>query len=115
MRSALEVHPVSATLRQIPRTTFRGCPKEEQLTPQWRFSIIVPVLLPSAVQAPRSLADVYGPDIAVCARPALETAEPAGRNRHTRDVVSARPIAVAADTPVICSAEIGRASCRERV
>jgi hypothetical protein len=26
------------------------------------------------------------------------------RNRHTRDVVSARPIAVAADAPVICSA-----------
>ncbi|WP_133850918.1 hypothetical protein [Labedaea rhizosphaerae] len=60
--------------------------------------------MPSAVRAPRSLADVYGPDIAVCARPALEAAEPAGRNRHTRDVVSARPIAVAADTPVICSA-----------
>jgi hypothetical protein len=59
--------------------------------------------LPPAVSAPRSLTDVYGPDIAVCARPALEAAEPAGRNRHTRDVVSARPIAVAAQTPVICS------------
>ena len=47
---------------------------------------------------------MYGPGIAVCARPALEAAEPAGRNRHTRDVVSARPIAVAADTPVLCSA-----------
>lgn len=29
---------------------------------------------------------------------------PASKHRHTRDVVSARPIAVAADTPVICSA-----------
>ena len=57
-----------------------------------------------AVGAPRSLTDVYGAGIAVCARPALEPAEPVGRNRHTRDVVSARPIAVAADTPVICSA-----------
>jgi hypothetical protein len=76
----------------------------EILTPKWRFSIAVPVLLPPAVSAPRSLTDVYGPDVAVCARPALEAAEPAGRNRHTRDVVSARPIAVAAQTPVICSA-----------
>lgn len=29
---------------------------------------------------------------------------PASRHRHTRDVLSARPIAVAADAPVICSA-----------
>lgn len=29
---------------------------------------------------------------------------PASRHRHTRDVLTARPIAVAADTPVICSA-----------
>ncbi|TCO62195.1 hypothetical protein [Actinocrispum wychmicini] len=29
---------------------------------------------------------------------------PTSRHRHTRDVVSARPIAVAADTPLICSA-----------
>jgi hypothetical protein len=47
---------------------------------------------------------VYGPGVAVCARPALEAGVPAGRHRHTRDVMSARPIAVAADTPVICSA-----------
>ncbi|TDQ04446.1 hypothetical protein [Labedaea rhizosphaerae] len=40
----------------------------------------------------------------MCARPALESRESAGDNRLTRDVVSARPIAVAADTPVICSA-----------
>ncbi|CAM3528015.1 hypothetical protein KIPE111705_12620 [Kibdelosporangium persicum] len=46
---------------------------------------------------------MYGPGIAVCARPELPGTEPAGRHRHTRDVVSARPIAVAADTPVICS------------
>ncbi|HET9140384.1 hypothetical protein [Actinophytocola sp.] len=54
--------------------------------------------------APRALADVYGPGVAVCARPVLEVAEPRGRHRHTRDVVSARPLAVAAGTPVICSA-----------
>jgi hypothetical protein len=47
---------------------------------------------------------VYGPGVAVCARPALEAPVPMMRHRHTRDVVSARPIAVAADTPVICSA-----------
>jgi hypothetical protein len=47
---------------------------------------------------------VYGPGVAVCARPELETGVPAGRHRETRDVVSARPIAVAADTPVVCSA-----------
>ncbi len=47
---------------------------------------------------------MYGPGIAVCARPELAAAEPATRHRHSRDVVSARPIAVAADTPVICSA-----------
>lgn len=104
MQSALEVHPVPTTLRRTHKTKFCGSLKEEQLTPQRRFSITVPVLLPPAVSAPRSLTDVYGPDIAVCARPALESAEPAGRNRHTRDVVSARPLAVAADTPVICSA-----------
>lgn len=40
----------------------------------------------------------------MCARPALAPTEPPGRHRHTRDVLSARPIAVAAGTPVICSA-----------
>ncbi|RZS36337.1 hypothetical protein EV193_10718 [Herbihabitans rhizosphaerae] len=47
---------------------------------------------------------MYGPGVAVCARPALEPTEPTHRHRDTRDVLSARPIAVAADTPVICSA-----------
>jgi len=47
---------------------------------------------------------VYGPSVAVCARPPLEVTAPASRHRHTRDVYSARPIAVAADTPLICSA-----------
>jgi hypothetical protein len=47
---------------------------------------------------------VYGPGVAVCARPALEASVPASRHRKPSDVVSARPIAVAADTPVICSA-----------
>ena len=60
--------------------------------------------VPTALDVPRHLHDVYGPGIAVCARPALEAGEPVSRHRHTRDVVSARPIAVAAGTPVICSA-----------
>ncbi|RSN24060.1 hypothetical protein DMC63_05700 [Streptomyces sp. WAC 05977] len=47
---------------------------------------------------------MYGPGIALCARPELAAAEPVNRHRHSRDVVSARPIAVAADMPVICSA-----------
>ena len=34
----------------------------------------------------------------------LEGAEPLDRHRHTRDVLSARPLAVAGNTPVICSA-----------
>lgn len=57
-----------------------------------------------SVGAPRTLSDVYGPGVAVCARPPLADAVPVGMHRHTRDVVSARPIAVAADTPLICSA-----------
>jgi hypothetical protein len=61
-------------------------------------------LFSPAVSAPRTLTDVYGPGVAVCARPELAAAEPVNRHRTTRDVVSARPIAVAADTPVICSA-----------
>jgi hypothetical protein len=69
-----------------------------------RSSISVPVVLPPAIRAPRSLTDVYGPGIAVCARPELTAFEPVDRHRNTRDVVSARTIAVAADTPVICSA-----------
>lgn len=40
----------------------------------------------------------------MCARPALEPSVPPSRHRHTRDALSARLIAVAADTPVICSA-----------
>jgi hypothetical protein len=47
---------------------------------------------------------VYGPGVAVCARPAQEIGVPASRHRQTRDVLTARPIAIAADTPVICSA-----------
>jgi hypothetical protein len=47
---------------------------------------------------------VYGPGVAVCARPALEAGVPPGRHRDTRDVYSARPVGVAADVPVICSA-----------
>ncbi|GAA3001641.1 hypothetical protein [Actinokineospora diospyrosa] len=62
-------------------------------------SVLVPV-----VHTPRSLTDVYGPGVALCARPELEVGARAAAHRHTRDVVSARPIAVAADTPVICSA-----------
>jgi hypothetical protein len=46
---------------------------------------------------------VYGPDVAVCARPPLEASAPVSRHRHNRDVLSARPVAVAADTPLICS------------
>ncbi|MEV4315509.1 hypothetical protein [Actinocrispum sp. NPDC049592] len=47
---------------------------------------------------------MYGPGVAVCARPELEAGAPAGRHRQNRDMVSARPIAVAATTPVVCSA-----------
>lgn len=54
--------------------------------------------------APRTLTDIYGPDVAVCARPAQEPAVPSSKHRNTRDVLSARPFAVAATTPVITSA-----------
>ena len=54
--------------------------------------------------APRTLTDIYGPDVAVCARPAQEPAVPSSKHRNTRDVLSARPLAVAATTPVITSA-----------
>ncbi|GAA3463878.1 hypothetical protein ACFFSW_35670 [Saccharothrix longispora] len=57
-----------------------------------------------SVGAPRALADVYGRGVAVSARPALEAAVPASRHRTTRDALSARPVAIAADTPLICSA-----------
>ncbi|MDQ2588318.1 hypothetical protein [Saccharothrix yanglingensis] len=57
-----------------------------------------------SVGAPRALADVYGRGVAVSARPALETAVPASRHRTTRDALSARPVAIAAGTPLICSA-----------
>jgi hypothetical protein len=56
------------------------------------------------VAAPRALSDVYGPGVAVCARPPAQVAAQASGHRHTRDVFSARPIAVAADTPLLCSA-----------
>ncbi|MEU4744174.1 hypothetical protein AB0G02_27430 [Actinosynnema sp. NPDC023658] len=58
--------------------------------------------LPPVVGTPRSLTDVYGPGVAVCARPASTTT--ASRHRTTVDALSARPIAVAGDAPVICSA-----------
>lgn len=45
---------------------------------------------------------MYGPGVALCARPALEVATSSSRDR--RDTLSARPVAVAADTPTICSA-----------
>lgn len=54
--------------------------------------------------APSVLRDIYGPDVAVCARPALEVGEPVLQHRLGRDVLSARPLAIAADTPLICSA-----------
>ncbi|MFC7622008.1 hypothetical protein [Microlunatus sp. GCM10028923] len=57
-----------------------------------------------SVGAPRTLGDIYGPGVAVCARPPLADNAPAGRHRVTRDVVSARPVGVAGDTPLICSA-----------
>ncbi|MBA3489782.1 MAG: hypothetical protein H0T78_09620, partial [Longispora sp.] len=47
---------------------------------------------------------MYGPGIAVCARPAIEIAVSPSTHRHLRDMLSARPITVAADTPIICSA-----------
>lgn len=59
---------------------------------------------PATLDVPRHLRDVYGPGVAVCARPALELGDPASKHRLSRDVLSARPIAVAGDAPVICSA-----------
>ncbi|MEU4805502.1 hypothetical protein [Actinosynnema sp. NPDC023587] len=46
---------------------------------------------------------MYGPGVAVAARPALEAGVPDSRHRTTRDSLSARPISVAADTTLICS------------
>jgi hypothetical protein len=69
-----------------------------------RLSITLTVPVSPSVAAPRTLADVYGPGVAVCARPPLESTAPASTHRHTRDVFSARPIAVAGQTPLICSA-----------
>ncbi|MGY0233786.1 hypothetical protein [Longispora urticae] len=47
---------------------------------------------------------MYGPGVAVCARPVVESGVLASAHRHTRDALSARPLAVADDTAVICSA-----------
>lgn len=58
--------------------------------------------LSPSIGAPRALTDVYGHGVAVCARPAAGVA--ANRHRTTVDALSARPIAVAGDAPVICSA-----------
>ena len=71
--------------------------------PLGRSSITLTVPFSPSVAAPRALSDVYGPGVAVCARPPLEATAPVSSHRHTRDVFSARPIAVAADTPLICS------------
>lgn len=57
-----------------------------------------------SVGAPRTLGDIYGPGIAVCARPPVADNAPAATHRHNRDVASARPVSVAGDTPLICSA-----------
>ncbi|PSL56958.1 hypothetical protein B0I31_103718 [Saccharothrix carnea] len=70
--------------------------------PQREHAISTSTSLPPAVHAPRALTDVYGPGVAVCARPAASTST--SRHRNTVDALSARPIAVAGDTPVICSA-----------
>lgn len=69
-----------------------------------RSTITLSVPISPSIGAPHTLCDVYGPGVAVCARPALEAGEPTSRNRLSRDVLSARPLAVAADAPVICSA-----------
>ncbi|MER5267336.1 hypothetical protein ABTZ99_35105 [Actinosynnema sp. NPDC002837] len=70
-------------------------------SPPREHVISISTPLPPAVGAPRALTDVYGPGIAVCARPAVTAAN---RHRNTVDALSARPIAIAGDTPVICSA-----------
>jgi hypothetical protein len=72
-------------------------------TPLGRSSITLIIPRTPAVTVPRTLSDVYGPDVAVCARPPVAAAGPASEHRNTRDVFSARPIAVAGDTPLICS------------
>ena len=59
---------------------------------------------PPFLGVPRTLDDIYGPGVAVCARPALEAGVGAELHRNTRDVFSARPLAVAGDTPLVCSA-----------
>jgi hypothetical protein len=68
-----------------------------------RFPITIAVPFSPPVSVPRTLSDVYGPGVAVCARPPLEATAPVNTHRHTRGVFSARPITVAADTPLICS------------
>ncbi|WP_432937487.1 hypothetical protein ACQPXM_25180 [Kribbella sp. CA-253562] len=72
-------------------------------TPQGRSPITASALTP-ILAAPRTLTDIYGPGIAVCARPAQEPTVPWSRHRNTRDVLSARPLAIAADTPVVTRA-----------
>ncbi|KOX11863.1 hypothetical protein ADK67_48270 [Saccharothrix sp. NRRL B-16348] len=70
-------------------------------SPPREHVISISTPLPPAVGAPRALTDVYGPGVAVCARPAVTAGN---RHRNTVDALSARPIAVAGDTTVICSA-----------
>ncbi|MGO1056935.1 hypothetical protein [Crossiella sp. CA198] len=69
-----------------------------------RFPISLTTVLSPSLGAPRALIDVYGPGVAVCARPAVEATGAVSGSRHTRDVLSARPIGIAGDTAVICSA-----------
>lgn len=69
-----------------------------------RSAITISAPISPAIAAPRVLRDIYGSDVAVCARPALDVGEPVLQHRLGRDVLSARPLAIAADTPLICSA-----------
>lgn len=51
-----------------------------------------------------TMTDVYGPNVAICARPAFEETFVSARYRDTQDMLSGPPVALAGDTPVICSA-----------
>jgi hypothetical protein len=95
-------HPGAFHRYRAIRATPRPGPGQ-RTTPRGRSLIIASALTPT-LAAPRTLTDIYGPDVAVCARPAQEPAVPSSRHRNTRDVLSSRPLAVAADTPVISSA-----------
>ncbi|NUS72454.1 MAG: hypothetical protein HOQ05_03515 [Corynebacteriales bacterium] len=51
-----------------------------------------------------TLTDVYGMGVVSCSRPTFENTAVSAPYRDTQDILSAPPIAVAGDTPVICSA-----------